>query len=200
MTNPLKINYKVSLIAISVLIVLIAFPYQLVLAGNTKENIYQYTNDFRQSRGLSALNANALLEEAAQKRAEDMFNQQYFEHNSPIGATPWDTLKLVDYNYNFAGENLAMGFSSDRPAFDAWLNSPTHYANIISNNFNEIGVAVKSGKMKDEQTTIVVQYFGKQKPELVKRVEVVNQTIVDSGSALKNTFTDLFKKIFKISK
>jgi hypothetical protein len=45
---------------------------------------------------------------------------------------------------------------------DAWMKSPTHRDNIVSKNYEDIGVAVAVGKINGQETTIVVQLFGKR--------------------------------------
>jgi len=42
----------------------------------------------------------------------------------------------------------------------AWMNSPTHKANIIQPRFTEIGVATAEGIYKGKQAIFVVQFFG----------------------------------------
>ena len=37
-----------------------------------------------------------------------MAKNEYFAHTSPTGITPWYWLSQVDYNFIYAGENLAV--------------------------------------------------------------------------------------------
>ena len=41
---------------------------------------------------------------------------------------------------NYAGENIAMGYSSPEAVMTAWMNSAGHRANILSANFTTLGV------------------------------------------------------------
>jgi hypothetical protein len=68
----------------------------------------------------------------------------------------------VNYNYTYAGENLAMNFSEAEDALSAWLASPTHRDNILSQNYEDIGVAVVVGEINGTETTLVVQLFGQR--------------------------------------
>ena len=43
---------------------------------------------------------------------------------------------------------------------EAWMNSPTHKENILSKNYQEIGLAVVNGTLNGSETTLVVQLFG----------------------------------------
>jgi len=115
----------------------------------------------RQSDSLGALKVNPLLEEAAQLKASDMAQNNYFEHTSPDGKTPWFWLEKVGYKYSAAGENLAVNFSDSNDIDKAWMNSLGHRANILNKNFIEIGIATASGVWNGKETIFVVQFFGR---------------------------------------
>jgi uncharacterized protein YkwD len=91
-----------------------------------------------------------------------MLSNGYFEHTSPTGITPWYWFRQAGYNYQYAGENLAMDFFETKDVFTAWMNSPGHRANILNPNFKEIGVAVATGQMQNRSTTLAVLSFGTQ--------------------------------------
>ena len=73
----------------------------------------------------------------------------------------FSALKKAQYQYSIAGENLAIGFTNPRDAVQAWLNSPSHKANILHSQYRDIGVAVKSVKLREDQGILVVQMFGR---------------------------------------
>lgn len=123
--------------------------------------LYQLTNDQRIKNGLSSLTYNDKLANAAAKKAQDMFNRNYWSHYGPNGTTPWDFILGANYQYEYAGENLAKNFLFSQGVVDAWMNSPTHRENILRNNYSEVGLAVVNGVLNGEQTTLVVQMFGK---------------------------------------
>ena len=72
------------------------------------------TNNNRLASNLSSLEVNSSLKKAAQAKADDMAKDGYFAHNSPDGIEPWDWIESVGYNYDHAGENLAINFSKTR--------------------------------------------------------------------------------------
>ncbi len=127
--------------------------------------IVYWTNINRQQNGgFVALNENALLSKAAKNKLDDMFKNQYFEHESPNGGGPADLAKVVGYEYLSIGENLALGyFKNNQELVTAWMNSPGHRANILNSKFTEIGVAVGKGFYKGEETWLAVQEFGRPK-------------------------------------
>lgn len=103
---------------------------------------------------------NVKLSKAAGDKAADMLEHSYFSHNSPEGLTPWHWIDKEQYDYDYAGENLAMDFLSPEKMHQAWLDSPTHRANILNEKYKEIGVAVEKGKINGHDTILVVVLFG----------------------------------------
>lgn len=136
------------------------------------------TNQDRGINGVTKLTWSPTLEQAAKLKAEDMLKNSYFAHTSPNGLTPWHWLKEVNYNFVYAGENLAVDFTESQNVEDAWLNSPKHKENIMNSNFTEIGIATVDGVFEGKKTTFVVQFFGK--PSEIKTEEefVTNKQIM----------------------
>lgn len=124
------------------------------------DRIIQLTNEERISRGLKSVNSNALLTSAAHAKANNMFEQQYWDHFGPNGESPWQFINAAGYSYVYAGENLAKGFSTSEGVHQAWMASPTHKENIISPNYQDIGIAIVSGVLNGENVVLVVQMFG----------------------------------------
>lgn len=123
----------------------------------------QITNHDREERALLALKENPLLVEAAHLKAKDMLEHQYFAHVSPQGKEPWYWFKTVGYDFKYAGENLAVDFYDTKKVAQAWMDSPTHRANILNGNYSEIGIAVEVGEYKGREVAFVVQMFGTEK-------------------------------------
>ncbi|MCX6727176.1 MAG: CAP domain-containing protein, partial [Candidatus Shapirobacteria bacterium] len=126
----------------------------------TAQKVYDLTNDERQKAGLPILHYNPVLSESATAKGQDMFASNYWAHNSPSGKTPWDFFRSAGYQYSVAGENLAKDFYDTNSVMKAWMNSPTHKANIINSKYQEIGIGVVNGTLNGVKTTLVVQHFG----------------------------------------
>lgn len=122
--------------------------------------IVELTNDERNENGARTLVRNPVLDEAARLKAEHMARNGYFAHYSPEGVSPWYWFDEVSYRYAHAGENLAIHFSNSDEVVTAWMNSPTHRANIIDQKFTEIGVGTARGIYEGYDTVFVVQLFG----------------------------------------
>lgn len=119
------------------------------------------TNAVRQKNGLKPLTYNSELELAAQRKANDMFTEDYWAHVSPSGVKPWDFIIAAGYDYEYAGENLAKNFSNSDEVVTAWFNSSSHRDNLLNANYDEVGFAVVNGELEGYETTLVVQMFGK---------------------------------------
>ena len=118
------------------------------------------TNRARLAANIPALRENALLDAAAQAKANDMVANHYFAHVSPSGISPWFWIDEAGYSYAAAGENLAVDFLDSADVTNAWLNSPTHRENIMNANFTEIGMATAQGDFDGHPAIYVVEMFG----------------------------------------
>lgn len=118
------------------------------------------TNQERVAAGLNQLTADSRLTAAAQAKAENMFQLQYWAHYGPNGETPWQFIIAAGYNYILAGENLAKGFNSSEAVHSAWMASQTHRENILKVGYQDIGIAVVSGNLLGSDVLLVVQMFG----------------------------------------
>lgn len=130
----------------------------------TPVQIIELTNKRRVEEGLLPLSLNQELNEAAKRKAGDMFAFNYWAHTSPSGRNPWSFFQEVNYKYLYAGENLARDFSDSSSVIEAWMNSPTHKDNLLNPSYREIGVAVVNGTLSGVETTLVVQLFGTPTP------------------------------------
>jgi len=140
---------------------------------------------------------------SAQEKAADMANQKYFGHTSPEPYGLSDFLALAGYNYQTAGENLAMGFSSAEEIFSAWLQSPSHAANLLDPEFREFGVSMRPGFYGDLSTVYVAQHFGSPSifdtsfPQIKSKTEAV--VVTTTSSTLPQTAASLTDDSIRVS-
>jgi uncharacterized protein YkwD len=127
-----------------------------------QQELLDYTNKARQENSLPPLSLNQSLVSAANGKAQHMFANNYWAHFSPDGTSPWTFIRGSGYNYVFAGENLAKGFTDSQSVVNAWMNSPSHRENLLSNKYKEIGFAISEGTIDGNETVLVVQMFGAQ--------------------------------------
>jgi len=118
------------------------------------------TNQMREKDRLEPLVFNEALSKAAYQKAMDMFEDDYWSHVAPDGKEPWDFILAENYDYTYAGENLAKNFSASSDVVKAWMESPSHRENLLNRNYKEVGFAVVNGTLGGIETTLVVQMFG----------------------------------------
>lgn len=152
----------------------VLIPGVLGYASNINvSDLLTFTNAERSTVGLSTLRLSPKLSEAAENKARDMFANDYWAHVSPAGTEPWDFILDENYDYTYAGENLAKNFSTSKEVVTAWLNSPSHKDNLLSKNYDEVGFAVVNGVLGGYETTLVVQMFGR--PRLPAQIATVDE-------------------------
>ena len=146
-----RVRFSILLLAISLLL-----SGSINLKPLTTQEILDLVNVDRVNHGLPILSLDQTLNSAASAKAEDMVAKNYFAHVAPDGTKPWDWFKDSGYNYAYAGENLAEGFSDPADLENSWMASPSHRANILSPFYSDVGLAV----VAEGNSNIVVQFFG----------------------------------------
>lgn len=106
-----------------------------------EKEVFDLINKQRTNNGLANLKMDEEVLKVARIKAQDMVNNNYFDHNSPIYGSPFNMLNNFKISYKSAGENIA-GNSSNSGAVNAWMNSPGHKANILNTSFNYTGIGV----------------------------------------------------------
>lgn len=110
----------------------------------SNEALLLATNDARSKEGVLALRTSEQLNRAAQLKCNDMVLRDYWAHTSPDGTEPWDFMERASYSYSKAAENLynepvsAISATAESK-ITGWLNSPSHRASLLNNNYQEVG-------------------------------------------------------------
>ena len=107
-----------------------------------EEEVIRLVNEERKKAGLSPLTKNWEVSRVARIKSQDMIENNYFAHNSPVYGTPFQMLKSFGISYRYAGENIAKGQTSSQAVMNAWMNSSGHKANILNKNYTQIGVGL----------------------------------------------------------
>lgn len=160
---------RYGLLAMLFLIVGVQLVYNISQTGSvlgdkanvSVEALLSETNEARRQENLTELHLSQKLNQAAELKANNMFEKQYWGHNAPDGTEPWHWLVEADYGYTKAGENLAKNFYTAEAVNAAWMDSTDHRKNILEPDFTEAGFAVASGTLEGESATIVVALYGR---------------------------------------
>ncbi|MGB2897263.1 MAG: CAP domain-containing protein [Anaerolineales bacterium] len=101
--------------------------------------VVQLINAERQSRGLHAYTVQTQLRAAARVHAADMACNHFLGHIGSDGSTVRDRVTAQGYTFSWIGENYMVS-QNPQTAFNWWMNSAPHTANILSPNYTEFGV------------------------------------------------------------
>ena len=128
------------------------YPGQILNIPQISDAVLSYENEvirlvkeIRTENGLKPLTANWELSRIARYKSEDMYNNRYFDHTSPIYGTPFQMIRDFGLSYRSAGENIAYGYGTPTAVVNGWMNSSGHRANILNASYTQIGVGYCAG-------------------------------------------------------
>jgi len=89
----------------------------------------------------AALNWHCTLEDVAYEHSRDMGDHNFFSHTGSDGLQSADRIRNAGYDWSNVGENIAAGQQTIDAVMTAWLDSPSHCANIMHSSYTEFGAA-----------------------------------------------------------
>ena len=130
----------------------------------SSDGLLSETNIQRNKTGAKQLTISPRLNEAAQAKAQDMVNRNYWSHQTPDQQEPWAFITATGYTFQKAGENLAYGFNNNGQVVAGWMNSPTHKMNMLDKAFDEVGFGVANATnfTNNGKSTVVVALYAKK--------------------------------------
>lgn len=125
----------------------INIPTQDSTVLNYEQEVVRLVNEIRVENGLNTLTHDWELSRVARYKSQDMKDNKYFSHTSPVYGSPFQMIKNFGISYKSAGENIAKGYATPQAVVNAWMNSSGHRANILNASYTRIGVGyVADGK------------------------------------------------------
>ncbi len=113
---------------------------------NYENEVIRLVNEIRVKNGLNPLTADWELSRVARYKSQDMKDNNYFSHTSPVYGSPFTMMKNFGISYRSAAENIAKGQKTPQAVVNGWMNSSGHRANILNATYKKIGVGyVPSG-------------------------------------------------------
>lgn len=109
-----------------------------------ENQLINLVNRERESRNLQSLSIDSTLTKIARGHSGDMFERGYFAHNTPEGKNVSDRAIEGSYIFLVIGENLAYAPSVEL-AHKGLMDSEGHRKNILSPDFNKIGIGIMDG-------------------------------------------------------
>jgi uncharacterized protein YkwD len=121
-----------------------------------EESLHCLINERRSEGGLATVRPEGRLRNAAERHSLDMASNGYFAHDAPNGDSFIDRIVATGYTRGssswLVGENLVWGsFSLSTPEsmVAAWMNSPSHRANLMRDRFRDLGISAVRGTPYD---------------------------------------------------
>jgi uncharacterized protein YkwD len=102
--------------------------------GASEADFVARINQLRAARGLGALTVDPELTAQARQWAQTMANAGHIYHSGDLSGG-------ISANWQKLGENVGVG-GDVGSLFQAFVNSPTHYANLVDPAYTRIGVGV----------------------------------------------------------
>ena len=144
----------------------------MTVATSVERLMLDLINDERRQAGVDPLELERQLNTSAENHSEWMLDRNVFSHTGQGGSSAGD--RMADAGFDFSGswswgENVAWqsergasGIADDvRNLHESLMNSPGHRANILSANFDYIGIGVEVGNFSGYDAVMVTQNFAK---------------------------------------
>ena len=123
--------------------------YERIVLSDEEARLIDLINEERALHGADPLHWNNQLTAAARFHSQEMIDNNYFDHDSKDeNGVSYETFeqRMHRFNYPFypMGENIA-GCQTPTQAFQGWLNSSGHHANMVNKEFSESGLGIAIG-------------------------------------------------------
>ena len=129
-------------------------PVELAANSNSPQTMLEAVNDLR-SRGcrcglkrmppVPPLSWDNRLQQAAQRHAKDMAQQDFFSHQGSDDSNVSTRARDAGFAWRNIGENIAYNYPDAAAVVAGWQESPPHCRNMMSADFRQMGAAVYGG-------------------------------------------------------
>jgi len=127
------------------IIFLLSFTSAAPLKEGLTEDVLKYTNQFRRSKGLKALEMRNELNAIARSHSEDMARGRCGFGHDGYNLRVSKIKKIIKPCDGYVGENVAYGAHTGKEAFDIWKNSSGHRKNMLG-DYKYIGIGTARNK------------------------------------------------------
>ena len=181
---------RYGLILIIAIVIGLQFGYNYTKTGSvlgrvtniTPTGLLAATNDRRAEFNAPNLSLSNRLSSAAKFKANDIIQNQYWDHVSPDGVEPWDWIEQSGYVYTEAGENLARNFATASGTVAGWMASEDHKNNMLKSSYTDVGFAVSTGELDGKPTTVIVALYAKPALSSAASNESISSSFIVSAT------------------
>jgi Cysteine-rich secretory protein family len=144
-----------------------------------ERQLFEQLNQSRQKAGLPALEWDERLAQAAREHTKLMASKNQLAHVLPGEPEVGDRFSATGIRFNRSGENVGYNtYSND--LHSAWMESQGHRDNILSPNYNVVGIAVVQS---DEGLFYATQDFAHALP--LRTPQQAEDLVAESVTALR---------------
>ncbi len=129
-------------------------------------------NAERLAAGRDPLALELVLNTSAETHSDWMLDTDLFSHTGAGGSTGGDRIVAAGFDLDGAwawGENIAYRSTGGDPGYldevaalhDALMDSPGHRANILSENFDYVGIGIEIGEFNGFEAVMITQNFAR---------------------------------------
>lgn len=147
------------------------------VASTLEQQMLDLINAERAAVGVAPLVLDQRLNASAEDHSEWMLVSDVFSHTGQGGSSAGDRMRDAGFDFSGTwswGENIAWQSVRGAPGYaddvenlhDALMNSPGHRKNILSSNFEAVGLGIEVGNFNGWNAVTVTQNFAKTGAEL----------------------------------
>ncbi len=107
-----------------------------------EQEIFDITNVIRHQFNEDEVAWDEEIANVARAHSKEMFEENYFSHDSPTLGSLSDRLENKEITFKTAGENIASQYTDGPEAVNGWLNSEGHRKILLEESFTHLGVGV----------------------------------------------------------
>lgn len=108
----------------------------------TASGVLGYINAERAKLGAPQLTVDPRLITTSGQKISAMIAQEYYGHDAPDGVTTLGNLTKAQGIYGQVGEDVDGSQNTDEAAWQAFKNSPPHYASLTDPTYRTVGISV----------------------------------------------------------
>ncbi|MBN1286795.1 MAG: LysM peptidoglycan-binding domain-containing protein [Anaerolineae bacterium] len=134
-------------------------------AQDPASEVLSLVNAARAEVGAPPLTVHSALQAAAQEFTEWRTQNGVISHTGPGGSTPTSRARAAGYDRTYIGENIVEGhLMTPDAAVRWWRGSPVHYRNLISENYQHVGIGYTITADGYKRYTLLMGGGGVQRP------------------------------------
>lgn len=118
----------------------------IVDLGDIKKQVFDLVNSERGKANLDPLIWDDRLANVAREHSEDMIRNNFVGHINLKGQNVEDRLRIAGIDWNFCGENIAVGDEDAQSIVRGWMESKGHRDNVLQLQFRYSGVGIARSK------------------------------------------------------